>query len=338
MIDVLKKVVFVYLGGLDILIILKWLQIEYGCEVIIFIVDLGQGEELEFVCVKVELLGIKLENIYIVDVCEEFVCDFVFLMFCVNVLYEGLYLLGILIVCLLILKYLVEIVYKYGVDVVVYGVIGKGNDQVWFEFSVYVLDFLIKVIVFWWEWDLILCIKFLEFVEVNQILIVKDKCGEVLFSVDVNLLYILSEGKVLENFVDVVLEYVYQCIVLFEEVLDQLEFIEIIFEKGDVIVINGQVMSLVMILIKLNELGGKYGIGCLDFVENCFVGMKLCGIYEIFGGIVLLEVYCGIEQIMLDVGVGYLKDLIMLCYVELIYNGFWFSFECEMLQVLIDKL
>ncbi len=332
-----KKVVLAYSGGLDTSIILKWLQTEYGCEVVTFTADLGQGEELEPARAKAELLGIKKENIHIVDVREEFVRDFVFPMFRANALYEGLYLLGTSIARPLISQHLVRIAEECGADAVAHGATGKGNDQVRFELSAYALNPGIKVIAPWREWDLTSRTKLIEFAEANQIPIAKDKRGEAPFSVDANLLHTSSEGKALENPAEQAPEYVYQRTVSPEEAPNTPEYIEISFEKGDATAINGQAMSPATILTKLNELGGKHGIGRLDFVENRFIGMKSRGIYETPGGTVLLEAHRGIEQITLDSGAGHLKDSIMPRYAELIYNGFWFSPEREMLQALIDK-
>lgn len=335
--DAPKKVVLAYSGGLDTSIILKWLQTEYGCEVVTFTADLGQGEELEPARAKAELLGIKPENINIVDVREEFVRDFVFPMFRANALYEGLYLLGTSIARPLISKHLVELAHKHGADAVAHGATGKGNDQVRFELSAYALDPSIKVIAPWREWDLSSRTKLIEFAEAHQIPIAKDKRGEAPFSVDANLLHTSSEGKALENPAEAAPEYVYQRTVSPEEAPNEPEFIEVTFERGDAVAINGEAMSPATILTRLNELGGKHGIGRLDFVENRFVGMKSRGIYETPGGTVLLEAHRGIEQITLDAGAGHLKDSIMPRYAELIYNGFWFSPEREMLQALIDK-
>ncbi|NIY71458.1 argininosuccinate synthase [Marivivens donghaensis] len=332
-----KKVVLAYSGGLDTSIILKWLQTEYGCEVVTFTADLGQGEELEPARAKAELLGIKSENIYIEDVREEFVRDFVFPMFRANTLYEGLYLLGTSIARPLISKRLVEIAKETGADAVAHGATGKGNDQVRFELSAYALNPEIQVIAPWREWDLTSRTKLIEFAEAHQIPIAKDKRGEAPFSVDANLLHTSSEGKALEDPAAEAPEYVYQRTVSPEEAPNEPEFIEVTFEKGDAVAINGEAMSPATILTKLNELGGKHGIGRLDFVENRFVGMKSRGIYETPGGTVLLEAHRGIEQITLDAGAGHLKDSIMPRYAELIYNGFWFSPEREMLQALIDK-
>jgi argininosuccinate synthase len=330
-----KKVVLAYSGGLDTSIILKWLQTEYGCEVVTFTADLGQGEEPARK--KAELLGIKPENIHIEDVREEFVRDFVFPMFRANALYEGLYLLGTSIARPLISKRLVEIAAECGADAVAHGATGKGNDQVRFELSAYALNPDIKVIAPWREWTLSSRTKLLAFAEENQIPIAKDKRGEAPFSVDANLLHTSSEGKVLENPGEEAPDYVLQRITRPEDAPDTPEMVEITFEKGDAVAINGEAMSPATILTTLNELGGKHGVGILDLVENRFVGMKSRGVYETPGGTILLEAHRGIEQITLDSGAGHLKDSIMPRYAELIYNGFWFSPEREMLQALIDK-
>ncbi|HBV55032.1 MAG TPA: argininosuccinate synthase [Rhodobacteraceae bacterium] len=332
-----KKVVLAYSGGLDTSIILKWLQTEYGCEVVTFTADLGQGEELDPARKKAELLGIKPENIYIEDVREEFVRDFVFPMFRANALYEGLYLLGTSIARPLISKRLVEIAAMTGADAVAHGATGKGNDQVRFELSAYALNPDIKVIAPWRLWDLTSRTKLLEFAEKNQIPIAKDRRGDAPFSVDANLLHTSSEGRVLEDPAQEFPEYVLQRSVPVEQAPDAAEMVEITFERGDAVAINGEAMSPATILTKLNELGGKHGIGVLDLVENRFVGMKSRGVYETPGGTILLEAHRGIEQITLDSGAGHLKDSIMPHYAELIYNGFWFSPEREMLQALIDK-
>ena len=333
----IKKVVLAYSGGLDTSVILKWLQDNYGCEIVTFTADLGQGEELEPARAKAIKFGIKPENIYIDDVREEFVRDFVFPMFRANALYEGLYLLGTSIARPLISQHLVRIAHETGADAVAHGATGKGNDQVRFELSAYALDPSIKVIAPWREWDLTSRTKLIQFAEANQIPIAKDKRGEAPFSVDANLLHTSSEGKALENPAEQAPEYVYQRTVSPEAAPDKAEYIEISFERGDAVAINGEAMSPATILTKLNELGGAHGIGRLDFVENRFVGMKSRGIYETPGGTVLLEAHRGIEQITLDAGAGHLKDSIMPRYAELIYNGFWFSPEREMLQALIDK-
>ncbi|MCY4337080.1 MAG: argininosuccinate synthase [Litoreibacter sp.] len=331
-----KKVVLAYSGGLDTSIILKWLQTEYGCEVVTFTADLGQGEELEPARKKAEMLGIASENIFIEDVREEFVRDFVFPMFRANAVYEGLYLLGTSIARPLISKRLVEIAEQTGADAVAHGATGKGNDQVRFELSAYALNPDIKVIAPWREWDLSSRTKLLEFAEAHQIPIAKDKRGEAPFSVDANLLHTSSEGKVLEDPAEMAPDYVYQRTVHPEDAPDEPEYVEIGFERGDAVSINGEAMSPATILTKLNELGGKHGCGRLDLVEGRFVGMKSRGIYETPGGTLLLEAHRGIESITLDRGAAHLKDELMPRYAELIYNGFWYSPEREMLQAAID--
>ncbi|MDA1238147.1 MAG: argininosuccinate synthase, partial [Proteobacteria bacterium] len=332
-----KKVVLAYSGGLDTSIILKWLQVEYGCEVVTFTADLGQGEELTPAREKAVLLGIKEENIFIEDVQEEFVRDFVFPMFRANALYEGLYLLGTSIARPLISKRLIEIAAETGADAIAHGATGKGNDQVRFELSAYALNPDIKIIAPWREWELTSRTKLIEFAEKHQIPIEKDKRGQAPFSVDANLLHTSSEGKVLENPAEQAPEYVYQRTVSPEEAVDSPDFIEIGFSKGDAISIDGKNLSPAKLLTDLNILGGKHGIGRLDLVEGRFVGMKSRGIYETPGGTILLEAHRGIEQITLDRGAGHLKDQLMPQYAELIYNGFWFSPEREMLQAAIDK-
>ena len=335
--DAPKKVVLAYSGGLDTSIILKWLQTEYGCEVVTFTADLGQGEELEPARAKAELLGIKPENIFIEDLREEFVRDFVFPMFRANAVYEGLYRLGTSIARPLISKRLVEIAAATGADAVSHGATGKGNDQVRFELSAYALNPAIKVIAPWRLWDLTSRTRLLEFAEKNQIPITKDKRGEAPFSVDANLLHTSSEGKVLEDPAVEAPDYVAQRITAVENAPNEPEFIEIGFERGDAVSINGEALSPATILTRLNAYGARHGIGLLDFVENRFVGMKSRGVYETPGGAILLEAHRGIEQITLDAGSGHLKDSLMPRYAELIYNGFWFSPEREMLQALIDK-
>jgi argininosuccinate synthase len=332
-----KKVVLAYSGGLDTSIILKWLATEYGCEVVTFTADLGQGEELEPARRKAELLGIAPENIFIEDLREEFVRDFVFPMFRANAEYEGLYLLGTSIARPLIAKRLVEIAAATGADAVAHGATGKGNDQVRFELSAYALDPSIKVIAPWRLWDLTSRTKLLQFAEENQIPIARDKRGEAPFSVDANLLHTSSEGKVLENPAEEAPAYVYQRTTDPEKAPDTPEYVEIGFEKGDPVAIDGQPLSPATLLTRLNELGGRHGVGRLDLVENRFVGMKSRGIYETPGGTVLLAAHRGIESITLDRGAAHLKDELMPKYAELIYNGFWFSPEREMLQALIDR-
>jgi len=331
-----KKVVLAYSGGLDTSIILKWLQTEYGCEVVTFTADLGQGEELEPAREKARLLGIADANIYIEDLREEFVRDFVFPMFRANAIYEGQYLLGTSIARPLISKRLVEIAAETGADAVAHGATGKGNDQVRFELAAYALNPEIRVIAPWREWDLTSRARLIEFAEKNQIPIAKDKRGEAPFSVDANLLHTSSEGKVLEDPAEAAPGYVYQRTVDPEAAPDEAQIVEVTFEAGDPVAIDGSQMSPAAILTRLNEMGGAHGIGRLDFVENRFVGMKSRGIYETPGGTILLEAHRGIEQITLDSGAGHLKDWLMPRYAELIYNGFWFSPEREMLQAAID--
>ena len=332
-----KKVVLAYSGGLDTSIILKWLQTEYACEVVTFTADLGQGEELTPAREKAELLGIKPTNIYIEDLREEFVSEFVFPRFRCNALYEGLYLLGTSIARPLISKRLVEIAEETGADAIAHGATGKGNDQVRFELSAYALNPTIQVIAPWREWSLTSRSRLIKFAEENQIPIAKDKRGEAPFSVDANLLHTSSEGKVLEDPSVPAPEYVYQRTINPENAPEVPEFIEIEFLNGDAVAINGRQMSPAKILTKLNERGGAHGIGRLDLVEGRFIGMKSRGIYETPGGTILLEAHRGIEQITLDRGAAHLKDELMPKYAELIYNGFWYSPEREMLQSLIDK-
>ncbi len=332
-----KKVVLAYSGGLDTSIILKWLQNEYGCEIVTFTADLGQGEELEPARAKAVMLGIDPANIHIEDVREEFVRDFVFPMFRANALYEGLYLLGTSIARPLIAKRLVEIAAETGADAVAHGATGKGNDQVRFELSALALNPHLRVIAPWREWSLQSRTQLLAYAEANQIPIAKDKRGEAPFSVDANLLHTSSEGKVLENPAEEFPDYVLQRVTPAEQALDQAEMVEITFERGDAVAVNGVALSPATLLTQLNEMGGRHGVGVLDLVENRFVGMKSRGVYETPGGTILLEAHRGIEQITLDAGAGHLKDSIMPRYAELIYNGFWFSPEREMLQALIDK-
>jgi len=330
----IKKVVLAYSGGLDTSIILKWLQTEYQCEVVTFTADLGQGEELEPARRKAEMMGI--EQIYIEDLREEFVRDFVFPMFRANAVYEGVYLLGTSIARPLISKRLVEIARETGADAISHGATGKGNDQVRFELAAYALDPSIRVIAPWREWDLQSRTRLLDFAEKNQIPVPKDKRGEAPFSVDANLLHTSSEGKVLEDPGEAAPDYVFQRTVDPEKAPDTPEEITIGFEKGDAVSIDGEKLSPAALLTRLNELGGRHGIGRLDLVENRFVGMKSRGVYETPGGTVLLAAHRGMESLTLDRGAGHLKDEIMPRYAELIYNGFWFSPEREMLQALID--
>ena len=333
----IKRVVLAYSGGLDTSVILKWLQTTYGCEVVTFTADLGQGEEQEPARKKAELLGIKPEHIFIEDVREEFVSEYVFPMFRANALYEGLYLLGTSIARPLISKKQIEIARKVGADAVAHGATGKGNDQVRFELSYYALEPEIKVIAPWREWDLTSRTKLLEFAESHQIPIARDKRGEAPFSVDANLLHSSSEGKVLENPAEEAPEYVYQRTISPEAAPDKATYITVGFEKGDAVSIDGLALSPAALLTRLNELGKENGIGRLDLVENRFVGMKSRGVYETPGGTILLQAHRGIESITLDRGAAHLKDDLMPRYAELVYYGFWFSPEREMLQALIDK-
>ncbi|XBO39197.1 argininosuccinate synthase [Alsobacter sp. KACC 23698] len=332
-----NKVVLAYSGGLDTSIILKWLQTTYGCEVVTFTADLGQGEELGPARDKALLLGIKPENIFIEDVREEFVRDYVFPMFRANAQYEGLYLLGTSIARPLIAKKQIEIAERVGADAVSHGATGKGNDQVRFELGYYALKPDITIIAPWREWDLTSRTKLLEFAEQNQIPIAKDKRGEAPFSVDANLLHASSEGKVLEDPANEVPDYVYSRTIDPEQAPDTPTVITMDFEKGDPVAIDGVRMSPATLLTRLNELGRANGIGRLDLVENRFVGMKSRGMYETPGGTILYFAHRGIESITLDRGAAHLKDELMPKYAELIYNGFWFSPEREMLQAMIDK-
>jgi argininosuccinate synthase len=332
-----KKVVLAYSGGLDTSVILKWLQTTYGCEVVTFTADLGQGEEIEPARKKALALGIKPENIFIEDLREEFVRDYVFPMFRMNALYEGQYLLGTSIARPLIAKKQIEIARKTGADAVAHGATGKGNDQVRFELGYYALEPNIKVIAPWREWDLTSRTKLLDFAEKHQIPIAKDKRGEAPFSVDANLLHSSSEGKVLEDPNIEAPDYVYQRTLSPEEAPDKATEIAIGFEKGDAVSVDGKKLSPAALLARLNELGRANGIGRLDLVENRYVGMKSRGIYETPGGTILLSAHRGIESITLDREAAHLKDALMPRYAELVYYGFWFSPEREMLQALADK-
>jgi len=335
--NTVKKVVLAYSGGLDTSIILKWLQTAYGAEVVTFTADLGQGEELGPARKKAEMLGIKPENIFIEDLREEFVRDYVFPMFRANALYEGVYLLGTSIARPLIAKKQIEIAEKMGADAVAHGSTGKGNDQVRFELTYYSLKPDIKVIAPWREWEFASRTKLLEFAEQHQIPIAKDKRGEAPFSVDANLLHSSSEGKVLEDPAVEPESIVYQRTLAPEEAPDKATVIEVGFEKGDAVSVDGQKLSPASLLTKLNELGRANGIGRIDLVENRFVGMKSRGVYETPGGTILIAAHRAMESITLDRGAAHLKDEFMPRYAELIYNGFWFSPEREMLQAAIDK-
>jgi len=333
--DKINKVVLAYSGGLDTSIILKWLEVTYDCEVVTFTADLGQGEELEPARAKAEMLGIK--EIFIEDLREEFVADYVFPMFRANTVYEGLYLLGTAIARPLIAKRQIEIAREVGADAVCHGATGKGNDQVRFELGYYALNPGIKVIAPWREWDLNSRTDLIDFAEKHQIPVPKDKRGESPFSVDANLLHTSSEGKALEDPWTAAEEYVHSRTDNPVTAPAEPEYIEVEFEKGDAVGINGVAMSPATVLSQLNEYGRKHGIGRLDLLENRFVGMKSRGIYETPGGTILLQAHRGIEQITIDRGAMHLKDRIMPQYAEVIYNGFWFSPEREMMQALIDK-
>jgi argininosuccinate synthase len=332
-----KKVVLAYSGGLDTSIILKWLQTTYGCEVVTFTADLGQGEELAPAREKALLLGIKPENIFIEDLRDEFVRDYVFPMFRANALYEGQYLLGTSIARPLIAKKQIEIAEKVGADAVAHGATGKGNDQVRFELAYYALKPDVTVIAPWREWDLRSREALLTFAEQHQIPIAKDKRGEAPFSVDANLLHASSEGKVLEDPAQEVPDYVYSRTLDPEAAPDKATYIAVDFERGNAVALDGKRLSPASLLAALNALGRAHGIGRLDLVENRFVGMKSRGMYETPGGTILLAAHRGIESITIDRGAAHLKDELMPKYAELIDSGFWFAPEREMLQAAIDK-
>lgn len=332
----IKRVVLAYSGGLDTSVILKWLQVNYGCEVVTFTADLGQDGEIEPARQKALMGGVKPEHVYIDDVREEFVSDFVFPMMRANARYEGDYLLGTSIARPLISKRLVEIARETGADAVAHGATGKGNDQVRFELGVAALAPDLKVIAPWREWDLTSRTALIDFAEKHQIPVPKDKRGESPFSTDANLLHTSSEGKVLEDPWEETPDYVYSRTVNPEDAPDQPEYITIDFERGDGVALNGVALSPATLLAQLNELGRKHGIGRLDLVENRFVGMKSRGMYETPGGEIYARAHRGIEQITLDRGAAHLKDELMPKYAELIYNGFWFAPEREMLQAAID--
>jgi argininosuccinate synthase len=332
-----KKVVLAYSGGLDTSAILRWLQTNYACEVVTFTADLGQGEELGPARDKALLLGIRPEHVFIEDLREEFVRDFVFPMFRANALYEGQYLLGTSIARPLIAKKQIEIAEKVGADAVAHGATGKGNDQVRFELAYYALKPDVKVIAPWREWDLASRTRVIEFADQHQIPIAKDKRGEAPFSVDANLLHASSEGKVLEDPAREVPDYVYSRTVDPEKAPDRPTYISVVFERGDAVAIDGKRMSPATLLARLNDLGRINGIGRLDLVENRFVGMKSRGMYETPGGTILHAAHRGIESITLDRGAMHLKDELMPKYAELVYYGFWFAPEREMLQAAIDR-
>ena len=332
-----KKVVLAYSGGLDTSIILKWLQTTYGCEVVTFTADLGQGEEIEPAREKALLLGIKPHNIFIEDLREEFVRDYVFPMFRANALYEGTYLLGTSIARPLIAKRQIEIAEKVGADAVAHGATGKGNDQVRFELSYYALKPDVTVIAPWREWELRSREALIAFAEQHQIPIAKDKRGEAPFSVDANLLHASSEGKVLEDPAQEVPDYVYSRTLDPQAAPDRPAHVEVEFERGDAVALDGRRLSPADLLGGLNALGRAHGIGRLDLVENRFVGMKSRGMYETPGGTILYAAHRGMESITLDRGAAHLKDELMPKYAELVYNGFWFAPEREMLQAAVDK-
>ncbi len=330
-----KKVVLAYSGGLDTSIILKWLMVEKGCEVVTFTADLGQGEELGPARAKAEAMGAAA--VYVEDLREEFVRDFCMPMFRMNAVYEGQYLLGTSIARPLISKRLVEIAHQEGADAIAHGATGKGNDQVRFELAAYALEPEIKVIAPWREWDLTSRGRLIEWAMEHQVEVPKDKMGEAPFSVDANLLHTSSEGKVLEDPAVAAPDYVYQRTVHPEDAPDRAEIVDIGFERGDPVSVDGERLSPAALLERLNGLGGRHGIGRLDLVEGRYVGMKSRGIYETPGGTIWLAAHRGIESITLDRGAAHLKDELMPRYAELVYNGYWFSPEREMLQALVDK-
>ena len=330
-----KKVVLAYSGGLDTSVILRWLQDTYHCEVVTFTADLGQGEEIEPARAKAKMMGVT--EIYIEDLRETFVRDYVFPMFRANALYEGTYLLGTSIARPLVAKRQIEIARETGADAVAHGATGKGNDQVRFELAYYGLNPDIHVISPWREWDLTSRTRLIDYAKAHQIPVPKDKRGEAPFSVDANLLHISAEGKVLEDPNQEAPEYIYSWTTAPEDAPDKATIVEIAFEAGDPVAVDGVTLSPAALLTRLNTLGGDNGIGRLDLVENRFVGMKSRGIYETPGGTVLLAAHRGIESITLDREAMHLKDELMPRYATLIYNGFWFSPERLMLQALIDK-
>ena len=332
----INRVVLAYSGGLDTSVILKWLRQTYACEVVTFTADLGQGEELEPARHKAELMGVRPEHIFIDDLREEFVADYVFPMMRANALYEGLYLLGTSIARPLIAKRQIAIAHEVGADAVAHGATGKGNDQVRFELGYYALDPDIKVIAPWREWDLTSRTALIDFAEQNQIPVPKDKRGESPFSTDANLLHTSSEGKVLEDPWAEVPDYVFSRTDDPVTAPDTPEEITVEFKAGDAVAVNGDALTPAALLARLNALGKTHGIGRLDLVENRFVGMKSRGMYETPGGTILHAAHRAIEQLTLDRGAMHLKDELMPRYAELIYNGFWFSSEREMLQAAID--
>ncbi|MCZ6885373.1 MAG: argininosuccinate synthase [Alphaproteobacteria bacterium] len=333
--DTIKKVVLAYSGGLDTSIILRWLQDTYGCEVVTFTADLGQGEELGPARKKAEAMGVK--EIYVEDLRETFVADYVFPMFRANALYEGVYLLGTAIARPLIAKRQIEIAEATGADAVSHGATGKGNDQVRFELGYYAHNPDIKVIAPWREWDLTSRSKLIEYAEAHQIPVATDKRGEAPYSTDANLLHISYEGKALEDPWVEAEEEMFTRSVAPEAAPDKPVYVEIDFETGDPVAVDGEALSPAALLTRLNELGGAHGVGRADIVENRFVGMKSRGVYETPGGTVLMAARRGIESLTLDRGAAHLKDELMPRYAELVYNGFWFSPEREMIQAAVDE-
>ncbi len=330
-----KKVVLAYSGGLDTSVILRWLQEEYGCEVVTFTADLGQGEELEPARAKAEMMGVR--EIHVEDLREEFVRDYVFPMFRANALYEGVYLLGTAIARPLIAKRLIEIAHETGADAVAHGATGKGNDQVRFELSCYALDPDIRIIAPWREWDLVSREKLIAYAESRQIPIPRGKRGEPPYSTDANLLHISYEGRALEDPWIEPEEEMFTRTVDPRLAPDEPEYVEIDFERGDPVAVDGESLSPARLLARLNEIAGRHGIGRVDLVENRYVGMKSRGVYETPGGTLLLAAHRAIESITLDRGAAHLKDELMPRYAELVYNGYWFAPEREMLQALIDR-
>jgi len=332
-----KRVVLAYSGGLDTSIIAKWLQVERGCEVVAFTADVGQGEDLEAARERALRIGIRPENVHVRDLREEFARDYVYPMFRANAVYEGCYLLGTAIARPLIAWHLVDIARSCGADAIAHGATGKGNDQVRFELSAYALNPDIEVVAPWREWNLLSRRQLIAWAESHGVPVPTDKRGEAPFSVDANLLHTSSEGKVLEDPAVAAPAHVYQRTAAPEDAPDEAEFLEIAFVNGDATALNGSSMPAAALLAELNRLGGRHGVGRLDLVEGRYVGMKSRGVYETPGGAILLAAHRGIEQITLDRGAAHLKDELMPRYAELIYFGYWFSPEREMLQAAIDR-
>jgi len=332
-----KRVVLAYSGGLDTSIIAKWLQVERGCEVVAFTADVGQGEDLDVARERALRIGIRPENVHVRDLREEFARDYVYPMFRANAVYEGCYLLGTAIARPLIAWHLVDIARSCGADAIAHGATGKGNDQVRFELSAYALNPDIEVVAPWREWNLLSRRQLIAWAEAHGVPVPTDKRGEAPFSVDANLLHTSSEGKVLEDPAVAAPAHVYQRTAAPEDAPDEAEFLEIAFVNGDATALNGSSMPAAALLAELNRLGGRHGVGRLDLVEGRYVGMKSRGVYETPGGAILLAAHRGIEQITLDRGAAHLKDELMPRYAELIYFGYWFSPEREMLQAAIDR-